>query len=393
MREYHNPHTNERYVLRPVPLDEARKLRDAGTIFYDNTKLVAVNTCPTFGVLRYAQHRTETALGGRNLAIECGSACHDFFAALRMWTLTLGDSTIWDKALGVVNEKEYLKRSAHGIKLFGIDRWNEMAIIPQDSDRLHNAINFALSALHTSGYFDDPNDRNRTMANMEVACITYAHRYLDSDLPVYVKDDFIGVEIPFVVEIKRYGQKPSFTPATGVIAVDNQLLDTYYYCGRIDGVHVYGNTITAGENKTASRINDVWRQAFHMSTQPTGYNIALSAILNHDVTHSLVMGVQIPPPARDIYSGVSFENITRTLDDKLRWFEWFFHSVAIYENYTDPTTAPRYTHSCNRYFSICQFLPFCTMSREEQADVLNNMRVDAWDPLSHVVEAKESDDA
>jgi hypothetical protein len=278
-------------------------------------------------------------------------------------------------------EEPYLEGiHAHGVKLFGMDRWTSMREQPQDAEPVNNAINFALDALHTSGYYDDPSDRKRTMANMEVACITYAHRYFQSDLPVYVKDDFIGVEVPFVVEIE-----------VQYIGEDERwhVRGRYYYCGRIDGVHTYGGSVTAGENKTASRPDGVWRSSFHMSSQVTGYNVALSSIIGIDVSDSLVMGLQIPVPTRDIYSGVAFEPVRRTLDDKLRWFEWFFHSVGVYENFPDPTTAPRYTHSCNRYFSICQFLPFCTMTREEQREMLDGMRVDEWSPLDHIVEAKE----
>lgn len=371
MLEYNNPYSDERYVLRIVPVIEALALRAVGTVFYDNTKIVAVDTCPTFGTLRYARHKTETSLSGRNLAIECGSACHDFFAALRMWTL------IKDHSIPLMDEKI----GAHGKKLFGADRWASMCLQPQDAEPLSNAIAFGLDALHTSGYFDDPNDKKRTMANMEVACITYAHRYFQSELPVYVKDDFIGVEIPFVIEIKREQLMPA----------DGLRISTYYYCGRIDGVHVYGDNVTAGENKTAARPDAVWRSSFHMSSQVTGYNIALSALLNVEVADALIMGVQIPVPTRDIYSGIAFEPVRRTIDDKLRWFEWFFHGVSIYEGYPDPTLAPRYTHSCNRYFSTCQFLPFCTMTRNEQREMIDNMRTEEWSPLDHIAEAKEAE--
>lgn len=375
MNVYDNPYTGERYVVRVVPLEEAIQLREAGVVFYDNTKIVAIDTCPTFGTLRYAHHRTEASIGGRNLAIECGTACHDFFAAIRMWTLQ-------QRLVTDLSNYEVPKILEHGVKLFGKDRYQAMLEIPQDAEPINNAINFAMEALHTSGYYDDPSDNKRTMANMEVACITYAHRYFQSDLPVYVKDDFIGVEIPFVVEITRIDNSHATfaTPPP---------IQTYYYCGRIDGVHIYGGTVTAGENKTASRPDATWRAAFHTSSQVTGYNIALSAMLSECVSDSLVMGLQIPVPARDIYSGVAFEPVTRTLDDKLRWFEWFFHGIEMYENNPDPVLAPRYTHSCNRYFSTCQFLPFCTMTRDEQREVVGTMRVEEWSPLDHIVEKSD----
>lgn len=380
MHEYNNPHTGERYVVRAVPVEEAIKLREQGVVFYDNTKLVAVNTCPTYGVLRYAHHRTEHSIGGRNLAIECGSACHEYFAAIRMWTLIYSNKWIDDPTF---SDKKF---HMHGIRLFGADRWKEMCDVPQDGDPISNAHNFAAVALHTSGYYNDPSDNKRTIENMEVACITYTHRYFQSDLPVYVNGDFIGVEVPFVVEITRIDDgKYQENPANGA----NAVVDTYYYCGRIDGVHHYGSTLTSGENKTASRPDAVWRSSFHMSSQVTGYNIALSAILEQELSDSLIMGLQIPVPTRDIYSGVAFESVSRTLDDKLRWFEWFFHSVGVYESFPDPTSAPRYTHSCNRYFSICQFLPFCTMTRADQKEAIEQMRVEEWSPLDHIVEKKE----
>lgn len=382
MKEYNNPHTNERYVVRAVPVEEAIKLREQGVVFYDNTKLVAVNTCPTYGVLRYALHRTEHSINGRNLAIECGSACHEYFAAIRMWTLLHSNEDYKQNKMSVnhpINQ--------HGLRLFGFDRWTEMLAVKQDGDPISNAHNFAAVALHTSGYYNDPSDSKRTIENMEVACITYAHRYFQSDLPVYVQDDFIGVEVPFVVEIQRYcdwSEEYDRSRANEIPATN-----TYYYCGRIDGVHHYGSTLTAGENKTASRPDAVWRSSFHMSSQVTGYNVALSAILNNEISDALIMGLQIPVPTRDIYSGVAFESVSRTVDDKLRWFEWFFHSVQMYEQFSDPCSAPRYTHSCNRYFSICQFLPFCTMTRADQKEAIEQMRVEEWSPLDHIVEKKD----
>lgn len=373
-----NPDLNETYHIRSVPLDEAAKLREQGVIFYDNTKLVAVNTCPTFGVLRYGLHRTETAIGGRNLALECGAACHDFFAALRMWTVI--DRCNADSTLNIKQIDD------HGIRLFGNERWSSMFRVQQDSDPKDNAIRFALEALHSSGYYDDPNDRKRTLANMEVACLTYTERYFQSDLPVLVRDDFIGVEVPFVIEI---GIERLWPNEKG----DLKIVKKAYYCGRIDGVHTYGDQIIAAENKTSGRLSDSWRMSFHLSSQVTGYNLALSEILGRPITKSIIMGTQIPVPTRDIYSGVSFEEVSRNNSDFIRWCEWFFHSASMYEMWiNDPTHAPRYTHSCNRYFSTCQFLPYCTLDRAEQTEVLEQMRVEEWSPLDHVTEASEGED-
>lgn len=373
-----NPDTGVEYRIRAVPMDEALKMKAAGQVFYDFTKLTAVNTCPTWGVLRYALHKTDIPLtaSGRMMAVECGKACHDYYAALRLWTL--GE---------VVNHQIQFAPNiyAHGIKLFGAERMASMCAIPQDSDRINNAQLFALDALHSTGYYDDPSDRKRTMSNMEAACLAYTHRYFQSDIPVFVQGDMIGVEIPFVLEVMRV------RPGNPALAQLNPELGEphvtkHYYCGRIDGVHHHGNDIIVGENKTASRLSDSWRTSFAISAQVTGYTIAGTALLGREVNSAIVMGSQIPPP-RDVFNGTAFELCTRTESDRLRWCEWFFHSIATYERYVShPTKAPRYSHSCNRYFSACQFIPFCSSTREEQLMLLEDMRHDEWSPLDHLTE-------
>lgn len=371
-----NDLTGERYIIRSVPLAEAKKLRDSGTIFYDYTKLTAINTCPTYGVLRYAHHKTEVPLtaSGRKLAIEAGKACHDFFAALRMWTL-FQKVDYWrgaDATVSTLEDQATLYN--YSKKLFGEARVISMLSQPQDADPQTNALNFALDALHTSGYYDDPSDRKRTMSNMEASMIGYLTRYFQSDMPVAVKGDLIGVEIPFVLEVKRI---VSGTEQTGVYQV-------HYYCGRIDGVHHYGDGLAVAENKTAAQLSSTWRTSFAISNQVTGYTIAGTEIFQEEITNAFVMGSQIPLP-RDVYNGTVFEPLTRSVSDRIRWCEWFFSSIGTYEAFVPrPTAAPRYSHSCNRFFSACEFIPFCASTRDEQDSILEDMRVDEWSPLDHL---------
>jgi hypothetical protein len=265
--------------------------------------------------------------------------------------------------------EEEMKARRHGRHLFGTERWESMCAVTQDSDRINNAQMFALDALHSSGYYDDPNDQRRTMTNMESACLVYADRYFRSEMPVYVNDPHIGVEIPFVLEVRN-----EYDGLTG------------YYCGRIDGIHLNESRPIVVENKTAARMSDSWRMAFAISHQITGYTIAASAILEQEINEALVFGVQIPLP-RDAFTGVSVELCTRTHDDRVRWCEWFFQGIAQYEAYvTRPTLAPRYSHSCNRYFSACQFIPYCALPRDEQEQALQDMREEEWSPLDHITE-------
>jgi len=367
---YTNEDTGERYTISVVPMDKALEMKQNGQVFYDYTKLTAINTCPTYGVLRYAHHKTEIPLNtsGRKMALECGHACHEFYAALRLWTL-LNDPNRRD----LYFQERVM---SYGKKMFGEERWESMGSIPQDSDRINNAQLFALDALHSSGFYDDPSDRKRTMSNMEAACLAYTHRYFQSEMPILVQDDFIGIEVPFVLEVIR-----EYTNATRT--------DIAYYCGRIDGVQTWGDHAVVCENKTSGMSiasSNAWRMAFAISNQVTGYCVAGSALLDRPVTQAFVMGSQIPPP-RNVFDGTIFELCTRTDSDCVRWCEWFFKSVGEYEAYVArPTYAPRYSHSCNRYFSACEFIPFCSSPREDQLMYLEEMRIDEWSPLDHLTE-------
>jgi hypothetical protein len=59
---------------------------DAELPSFDNTKLTAINTCPTWGIVRYHLHKTMSG-GSRALALEAGAAMHEMFAAVRLLDL------------------------------------------------------------------------------------------------------------------------------------------------------------------------------------------------------------------------------------------------------------------------------------------------------------------
>lgn len=352
------------YLLSLITVEEARQHVQMGVVCYDNTKLVAINTCPTFGVLRYALHRTETS-SARSMAIDAGSACHDYFAAQRVWSLR---NQYKD------DQSTITRIGLHATKLFGSVRYAEMLSAPQDAaDDFTNAINFSLPALHTSGFYDSPTDRRRTMANLEQSCISYSSRYLLSEMPVYVDDNIIGCELPFCI---LFRDKETLQPRL-------------IYTGRIDGLHLYNSYPYIAENKTASRLDDSWRLSFHISSQVTGYMVAATLMIQREVTNGFIMGVQIPQP-KSVSDGIAFEAVSRNQSDFTRWAEWVLYGVNIYESFiSSPERAPRFTHSCNRYFHPCQFIPFCSMEREEQANLINEMTIDEWSPLDHVGEKGE----
>ena len=354
------------YSLELITIEEARKHVANGLVCYDFTKLTAINTCPTFGVLRYALHRTESS-STRSMAIDAGKACHDYFAALRVWSLRNQHKD---------SPKQITKIGLHATKLFGSVRFAEMLSAPQDAtDEFSNAINFCLPALHTSGFYDSPSDRRRTMANLEQSCLSYTSRYLMSEMPVVLEGELVGVELPFCILFRK--RSASDTPV-------------YIYTGRIDGLHNYNSAPHIAENKTAFRLDDVWRMMFHTSNQVTGYMVAATLLLEREVLNGFVMGTQIPQP-KSMTDGVAFEQVSRNDSDFTRWTEWIEHSVNVYQEFVHrPTAAPRYTHSCNRYFHPCQFIPYCTMPREEQVDMIEAMSVEEWSPLDHVGEVADN---
>ena len=59
------------------------------------------------------------------------------------------------------------------------------------------------------------------------------------------------------------------------------------------------------------------------------------------------------------------------------------HTVSIIDAYSaEPTDAPMYTHSCNRYFRSCSFIPLCTETRERRKWIYDNeMITQRWNPL------------
>jgi len=54
----------------------------------------------------------------------------------------------------------------------------------------------------------------------------------------------------------------------------------------------------------------------------------------------------------------------------------------MYDQWNNPYDTPRYTHSCNRYFRPCSFIPFCDTTREDQETLVREIMVtEEWSPL------------
>lgn len=334
---------------------------DAHLPTFDNTKLTAINTCPVWGVLRYHMHKKMPG-ESRAMALEAGGAMHDVFAAIRLLE---------------VLEKQKLPEhfDFHGERLFGKARWENMKFyLDAEEDERTRHINFALEALHSSGYYDDPNDKRRTLANMEACTIAYYDRYEWGRYPVWIQDSadhtkLIGIEIAFD------------------LVVTFEVSDTchsYRFTGKIDGLHLMDNDkgeLCVQENKTTSYLRPDWPEQYALSHQVTGYCVAAALIAGQPCYKGFIRGLQIPLKQMHGES-VCREPVNRDEYKIRRWFNWFKHTVEIFERYKDDVAnAPMYTHSCNRYFRTCSFIAFCDSPEDEKQGVIEEMVHDEWSPL------------
>ncbi|CAB4163299.1 hypothetical protein UFOVP810_12 [uncultured Caudovirales phage] len=334
---------------------------------FDFTKLTAINTCPTWGIIRYSMHKTMHG-GGRAMALEAGKVMHECFAAVRLYTLGLqsGFSDLFDY---------------HGHRLFGSasspSHWEELraiAVYPA-GDNQTRCRNFTLEVLATRGYVDDPFDKRRTYTNLENSLLYYIQRQDFTRYPIWKRGESgtadVGIEIPFAVRF-------DCTAVTGEVR-------SFLYTGRIDGIHVNGDStdqLIIGENKTASRLDESWSMSWHTSHQITGYCMAASLFTGKPVRRGHVIGLSLPLPTRDISQGFRIEDVKRSDEAIQRWLGWVEHTVTLHDKYRfDVESAPMYTHSCNRYFRPCMFVPYCASPADDRKDMLALMTTDEWSPL------------
>ena len=338
---------------------------DAHLPTFDNTKLTAINTCPTWGILRYHMHKKMSG-DSRAMALEAGGAMHETFAALRLLELK--------EVMGLADHFEF-----HGKRLFGNRFENMKFYLEAEEDERTRHINFCLEALHSSGYYDDPNDKKRTLANMEACTIAYYDRYEFGKYPIWIKDRadptaLVGIEVAFDLVV-------SFTK-------DDGTSDTYRFTGKIDGLHEFENgDLCVQENKTTSYLRPEWSEQWNMAHQVTGYCVAAALIAGKPCHRGFVRGVQIP--LKQLHGESVCRDVISRDEHKIeRWFAWFKHTVDIWEKYKDNVIeAPQYTHSCNRYFRTCSFMPFCDSPCEDKQGIIDDMVTDEWSPLHEVEDA------
>lgn len=321
--------------------------------YYSHSIVENIVTCPKFGIIRYKERKYfRTAF--RQLALEAGSAMHDVFAALRLWQL-----------LRLQNLPEHFEH--HGIRLFGEERFHDCFV--ERPDRRDEALAFCFQILNSTEYYDDPTDRIRTMANMEDTTI----RYLDDMLaladrnPIWVAGaptEPVGIELSF----------------------DMVIDDAIRYIGTIDGVCSRADgTLRVEENKTASRLDEAWRNSFDVKSQPTGYIVAGRLITgNDDISSARIIGVKLKQTRS--HEDMLVFNIDREEDHILAWHRTLLHAHELSERYKDePLLAPEYTHSCNRYFRPCAFIPLCSSTMDDQIATYETMEETPLSPSEEAI--------
>lgn len=305
------------------------------------SRLTDINTCEVWGMVRGAYRKTFPT-AGRSLALEAGSAAHRAFAAFRLYKLI------------ECGHKEHFQ--FHIRRVFGNDQGAALAArLRTSTEPFLNAAALAVDALHTSGYYDDPMDRRRTMANIEESFYAYAKSVHTRQNPIYVQNEhkpetLVGIELPFDFTVNiDYNLNPR---------------QTIRYIGTIDAVHVSAKSGLPyiEENKTASRLGDAWAASFETSHQITGYTAFASALLGLPIREAVVRGVSLPQPrkASTYTEGVRSEYVTRSEDQLEQFFKWVYLTHAKRLRIGDNIeNAMQETHSCNRYFQACSLIPFC----------------------------------
>lgn len=298
-----------------------------------------MSQCPTWGVV-HSQKSYKTS--ARSLALEAGETMHQVFAGVRIWQL-------W-KRQGLRDHAEVTAK-----RIFGGDRWDtiqqdlKLSESHPDSER-EQLQQMAFNVLHTSEWADDPRDATRTMTNMELASMVYIDERLKfmNNWTVWVHDrknatSLVGIEQVFDV-VLHY--------ADGI---------KIRYVGTIDGLteRQVNSDKYVEDNKTANRLDDGWKLSFEMSHQITGYCAASSTVFGFPIMKSRIIGTKIKPTNRgeDCYW---IEPIERDESFIQHWAAWVRFMADLYESHVnDYEHAPRFTHSCNRYFRPCALLSFC----------------------------------
>lgn len=321
----------------------------------------AVNTCPKWGLVHNI-YRKRFVTGYRQMALEAGSAMHDVFAAYNLWHLA--------RTQGLLDHAVF-----HGTELFGQDRFKFLDLttfVNVAEGKEANALNrLAYNVIGSSNFYDDPNDKNRTVANLEHAAIELAEYFLmnHTAYPLYVADKQdpsapVGIEqsldVVITVKLSDGTEQPIRMIGLADALYQNELT----------------KLVTLGEYKTTSTMNDAWHDAFRMRHQITLYNLALEAYFpGHVSGNTILTGTAIPP--RKTTMNVQHFSVSRDREHMLTLLDTALFTMDVIDTYKDtPLIAPHFTQSCSRYFRPCSLIDLCSSAKEDQEVMFEQMQIE-----------------
>ena len=331
--------------------DLARAEARGGTLpLLSFSSITSYHTCPTYGCATKSYGRTPSEQK-RRTALDAGKVSHDVFAAARLYQLI---------DAGMIGHAQH-----HAQRILGESRsescWDQLKT--KTSDPMMRRYNFCIEALYTSGYTDDPYDKYRTFANIEETLMAYITSYDYARYPVLVLDhndphSFVGIETPVVLYC--------------AFEIDSDIVECLVV-GILDGMH-YDirdlNRFIVNENKTASRINEAWLESFRVDHQISMYALMASLVLHKEITDVHVYGSPIPLGR----GRTQKQPLKRHMSDYLSELtQWILTALTYHETFkTRPMEAPRYTHACRRYNSMCSMIPVCAVPRDERMTELQD---------------------
>lgn len=337
--------------------------REKIDLVLDFTMAEAIHTCPTWGVVRYILGKSMSG-GGRSMPLEAGAACHDVFAAIRLLEL---------RNQGLPDHFEF-----HGTRIYGQDRWEQIKVfLDSKEDKRTIELNFSLEALYSSGFYDDPKDKRRTLTNLEECCIYYFDRWPFGKWPIWVRDRdnpsaAVGIECPMDIVI-------TYTMHDGCFG-------KVRYVGRMDGLQWHKNdSLYIHENKTASRLDESWLIGHTMSHQTTGYAVGAQLFTGEPCDDAMLHGLCIPLPRSYDFGGVVDEPLHKHPHQYKSWLNWVLEAAQYADYYRSPSNVlslPQRTHSCNRYYSTCPMVPYCYAPEDERLTAIEEMSYQPWSPLA-----------
>lgn len=350
---------------------------------YDFSMMNSINTCPMYGITRYVHNKVFT-INEREMALECGELCHNCFAiyrALSIYYRGIKENNENLIAIGIKHIARFIQEVVMDVdEAKAVEFCHEL--IEKAEEKTTPVAKYTIFSdflIDNSGYYDDPDDKKRTIENIKSSLLAYLSNFLDLiiDEPVWIEDETnidtkVGIEIPFDVRVDIEFEANN--------ALNIQVI---HFIGKLDGIHVRKDgSLIIHENKTASRLDDSWVGQWYNSHQITGYCLAGSYFTEQNCMQARVLGMQIPVPK---YSGYAFR--TERVDRETHYFEdwarWVLTVHQVIEEYKDhPEIAPKNTHACCKYYKQCAFTYLCVNSAEERKRIINEEMVEhKWSPL------------